>query len=172
MAGVLHTLAGVELALSTVFTHMHVKTMEVLPDLEDSHQIVSLETMAYYDIAHKSMLGWYVCLIHDFVTHLPQHTRSSSINQLTKGLQGIQPAYPPCIPTLPKHSSESRACTRATGWAPPIWYSELLHSTEYQLVANPLDWDYIVLLGCWAQSHSYKNTLILILYYYHRYCYY
>ena len=69
--------------------------------------------MAYYDIAHKSMLGWYVCLIHDFVTHLPQHTRSSSINQLTKGLQGIQPAYPPCIPTLPKHSSEARACTRA-----------------------------------------------------------
>ena len=110
--------------------------------------IVSLETMAYYDIAHKSMLGWYVCLIHDFVTHLPQHTRSSSINQVTMGLQGIQPAYPPCIPTLPKHSSEARACTRATGWAPPIWYSEILHNTEYQLVANPLDWDYIVLLGC------------------------
>ena len=123
--------------------------------------IVSLETMAYYDIAHKSMLGWYVCLIHDFVMRLPQHTRSSSINQLTIGLQGIQPAYPPCIPTLPKHSSEARACTRATGWAPPIWYSELLHSTEYQLVVNPLD--YLVLLGCWAQSHSYKNTLISVL---------
>ena len=90
------------------------------------------------------MLGWYIYLIHDFVMPLPQHTRSSSINQLTKQLPGIQPAYPPCIPTLPKHSSEARACTRATGWAPPIWYSELLHSTEYQLVANPLDWDYII----------------------------
>ena len=122
--------------------------------------------MAYYDVAHKSMLGWYIYLIHDFVMPLPQHTRSSSINQLTKGLPGIQPAYPPCIPTLPKHSSEARACTRATGWAPPIWYSELLHSTEYQLVANPLDWDYILLLGCWAQSHSYKNTLISVLYYF------
>ena len=74
---------------------MHVKTIEELPDLEDSHQIVSLETMACFDIAHKSMLGWYVCLIHDFLLHLPQHTRSSSINQLTMGLQGIQPAYPP-----------------------------------------------------------------------------